>query len=337
MPVLIVAVINTGHQYLSALNAIGGIDEGDWRDHAVRSLHLDNSDPAMLDVLAAGLVHVLPVLAMALLVGGVWEQVFATYRRRQRESGLLVIAVLMTLLMPPGVSLVHLAVGMSFAIVFGKGIFGGEGKTFLNPALLGAAVMLISFPTALTGHPLWGGIAGYGGSRAFALYHHDGSDGLASAGIDWWGAFLGNLQGMMGTTSLLAIGLCGALLVVTRIASWRLILGQLLGLTLVVMLCNVFGGEQGITTLAWHWHVVLGSFAFGAVFLATDPASSASTNAGRWAQGLMVGALVVMMRVANPAHPDGVILAVLMGSILAPLIDHVVIWFNVKQRARGDG
>jgi Na+-transporting NADH:ubiquinone oxidoreductase subunit B len=337
VPVLIAAVINTGQKYLSALNAIGGIDEGDWRDGVVRGLGLDYSDPAMLDVLAAGLVHVLPVLGMALLVGGVWEQLFSTYRRRQRESGLLVIAVLMTLLMPPGVSLVHLSVGMSFAIVFGKGIFGGEGKTFLNPALVGAVVMLISFPTALTGHPLWTGIAGYGGTRALALYHNEGSDGLASAGIDWWGAFLGDLQGMMGTTSLLAIGLGGVVLIVTRIASWRLILGQLLGLMLVVTLGNLFAGERGIATLPWHWHVVLGSFAFGAVFLATDPASSASTNAGRWVQGLVVGALVVMMRVVNPAHPDGVVLAILMGSILAPLIDHVVIWFNVKQRARGYG
>lgn len=337
VPVLIAAVINSGHQYLSALNAIGGMGEGDWRDRAVRGLGLDYSDPTVLDVLAAGLVHVLPVLGMALLIGGIWEQLFATYRRRQRESGLLIIAVLMTLLMPPGVSLMHLAVGMSFAIVFGKGIFGGEGKTFLNPALVGAAVMLISFPTALTGHPLWTGIAGYGGSRALALYHHEGNDGLAAAGIDWWGAFFGNLQGMMGTTSLLAIGLGGAMLIVTRIASWRLILGQLLGLVLVVTLCNLFGSEPGIATLPWHWHVVLGSFAFGAVFLATDPASSASTNAGRWVQGLIVGALIVMMRVANSAHPDGVILAILMGSILAPLIDHVVIWFNVRQRARGYG
>jgi Na+-transporting NADH:ubiquinone oxidoreductase subunit B len=335
--VLIAAVVNTGHQYLSALNAIGGMDEGDWRDGVVRSLHLDYSDPAMLDVLVAGLVHVLPVLGTALLVGGVWEQLFATYRCRPRERGLLVIAVLMTLLMPPGVSLVHLAVGISFAIVFGKGIFGGEGKTFLNPALVGTAVMLISFPTALTGHLLWSGIAGYGGSRAFALYHQEGYDGLASAGIDWWGAFIGNLQGMMGTTSLLAVGLGGAVLIMTRIASWRLILGQLLGLTLVATLCNIFSGEQGIATLPWHWHVLLGTFAFGAVFLATDPASSASTNAGRWVQGVVVGALVVMMRVANPAHPDGVILAVLMGSILAPLIDHIVIWFNVKQRARAGG
>jgi Na+-transporting NADH:ubiquinone oxidoreductase subunit B len=124
---------------------------------------------------------------------------------------------------------------------------------------------------------------------------------------------------------------------VTRIASWRLIVGQLLGLALAVTLFDQFGDEQGIATLAWHWHLVLGSFAFGAVFLTTDAASAASTNAGRWTQGLIVGALIVTMRVANPAHPDGVILAILMGSILAPLIDHVVIWFNVKQRARGYG
>jgi Na+-transporting NADH:ubiquinone oxidoreductase subunit B len=337
VPVLIAAVVNTGHQYLSALNTMGGIDEGDWRDRLVQSLRLDYADPGWFDVLAAGLVHVLPVLAVALLVGSVWEQVFAVGRRRRRESGLLVIPVLMTLLMPPGVSLVHLAVGMSFAMVFGKGIFGGEGKTFLSPAVLGAAVTLISFPTALTNHPLWTGVAGYGGTRAFALYHNDGAEGLAAAGIDWWGALIGNVQGMMGTTSLLAIGLGGAVLIVMRIASWRLIVGQLLGLVLVVTLCNLLGGDRGITTLEWHWHLVLGSFAFGAVFLATDPASSASTNAGRWAQGLIVGALVVMIRIVNPAHPDGVILAILMGSILAPLIDHVVIRLNVRQRTRGYG
>lgn len=336
-PVLIVAIVNTGHQYLSALDTAGAMNAGDWRDRLAGSLGLDYSQPGLLDVIAAGLLHVLPVLAVALLVGGVWEQVFATYRRRRKESGLLVIAVLMTLLMPPSVSLVHLAIGMSFAIVFGKGIFGGEGKTFLNPAVVGAAVLMISFPTALTGHALWTGVAGYSGTRAISIYHLGGADGLAAAGIDWWGAFFGNVQGMMGTTSLLAIALGGAVLIVTRIASWRLVLGQVLGLVLAGTLCNIFGSGQGVANLPWHWHLVLGSFAFGAVFLATDPASAASTNTGRWLQGLIVGALVVALRVANPAHPDGVILALLMGSILTPLIDHVVIWFNVRQRARGYG
>jgi Na+-transporting NADH:ubiquinone oxidoreductase subunit B len=226
---------------------------------------------------------------------------------------------------------------MSFAIVLGRGIFGGEGKTFVNPAVVGAAMMMISFPVALAGHPLWTEVAGYSGTRALAFFHTGGSAGLASAGIDWCSAFLGNLQGMMGTTSVLAIALGAAVLIVTRIASWRLILGQLLGVALVAGVCNMFGGEQGVETLPWQWHLVLGSFAFGAVFLTTDPASAAATNAGRWAQGFVVGALVVTLRVANPAHPDGVVLAILMGSMLAPLIDHVVIWFNVKQRVRGHG
>jgi Na+-transporting NADH:ubiquinone oxidoreductase subunit B len=333
-PVLIGAVINTGHQYLSALNAIGNMDKGDCRDRMVQGLGLNPSDPAMFDVLAAGLVHLLPVLAMALLVGGVWEQLFATYRRRKRESGLLLIAVLMTLLMPPGVSLAHLAIGMSFAMVFARGIFGGEGKTFVNPAVVGAAFMLISFPTALTGHPLWSGIAGYGGTRAFALYDSEGKDALASAGVDWWAAFFGNLQGMMGTTSLLAIGLGGALLIVTGIASWRLIVAQFCGLVLAVILCNVFGDEQGIATLAVHWHVVLGGFAFGAVFMATDPVSASQTNAGKWVFGILIGFMTWLIRVVNPAFPEGIMLAILFANIFAPVIDYFVVQANVRRRLK---
>lgn len=336
-PVLVAAVVNTGYQYLAALERLGGVEDGDWRDIAIRALGADGSPSAGLDVVIAGLVHVLPVLAMAYLVGVVWDRMFAQLRRRPRESGLLVTAVLMTLLMPPAVSIVHLAVGMSFAVVFGKSIFGGEGKTFLSPAVVGAAVMLISFPTALTNHPLWPGVAGYGGSRALAVYHSEGGDGLASLGIDWWSAFFGSVQGLMGTTSMLAIAAGGAILVAARIASWRLILGQIIGLALVASLFNMLGDEHGIGHLGGHWHLVLGAFAFGAVFLATDPAGAASTNPGRWVQGLIVGALVVLIRIANPAHPDGVILAIFMGSVLAPLIDHVVIWFNVRQRARQHG
>ncbi len=337
VPVLVAAVINTGYQYLSSLERLGGVEDANWRDIAIRALGAGSASSGGVDVAIAGLVHVLPVLGIAYLVGIVWDRLFAQLRRRQRESGLLVTAVLLTLLMPPGVSVVHLAVGMSFAVIFGKGIFGGEGKTFLSPAVVGAAVMLISFPTALTNHPLWPGIAGYGGTRAMAAYQSEGSDGLALLGIDWWGSFFGNIPGLMGTTSVLAIVAGGAILVAARIASWRLILGQVIGLALVATLVNVLSDEHGVGSLGWHWHLVLGAFAFGAVFLATDPASAAATNTGRWIQGLIVGALVVLVRVGNPAHPDGVILAILMGSVLAPLIDHVVIWFNVRRRAREYG
>ena len=336
-PVLIAAILNTGYQYLIALDVAGEQGVPDWRDRAVATLGVDVTDPSNLDVIVAGLVHVLPVLGVALLSGLAWERVFVTYRRRQFERGVLVIALIFTLLMPPAVSLLHVVFGMSFAIIFGRNVFGGEGRTFLNPALLGVAVMQISFPAALTGHALWTGIAGYAGTRTFAIYQQQGEDGLLWAGIDWWGAFVGSVPGMMGTTSVLAVVLGGFILVLTRIASWRLIVGQLLGLIFVATLANGLAGAAGVATLAWYWHIVLGSFAFGAVFVATDSASSASTDAGRWVQGFVAGALVVIIRVANPAHPDGVIAALLLASILAPLIDHIVIWFNVRQRAARDG
>jgi Na+-transporting NADH:ubiquinone oxidoreductase subunit B len=335
LPVIIAAVLNTGYQYLLALDVAGGEGVGDWRDNALRSLGVSYQDPSVFGMVMAGLVHIMPVLFVAVLAGGLCERAFATKRDQPMTADFLVIAVVFTLLMPPAASLVHVALGMAFAIIFGKGVFGGEGKTFLNPALLGAAVVQISFPVSLVGHPLWTGVAGYSGSNAFALYDQNGGGALTWAGLEWWSAFLGTTQGMIGTTSVLAVLLGGTLLVWSRIASWRLICGQVLGLLLIATLCNLLGG--GILGLQWYWHLVLGSFAFGTVFVATDPASSASTDAGRWIQGLLVGGLVVMIRVVNESHPDGVIPALLMGSILAPLIDYIVIWFNVRQRARRHG
>ena len=335
VPVIIAAVLNTGYQYLLALDVAGGEGVGNWRDNTVRSLGVSYQDPSVFSMVMAGLVHIVPVLFVAVLAGGLCERAFATKRDQPMTADFLVIAIVFTLLMPPAASLVHVALGMAFAIIFGKGVFGGEGKTFLNPALLGAAVVQISFPVSLVGHPLWTGVAGYSGSTAFALYDQDGSGALTWAALEWWSAFLGTTQGMIGTTSVLAVLLGGALLVWRRIASWRLICGQVVGLVLVATLCSLLGG--GILGLPWYWHLVLGSFAFGTVFVATDPASSASTDAGRWTQGLLIGGLVVMIRVVNESHPDGVIPALLMGSILAPLIDYIVIWFNVRQRAQRHG
>lgn len=335
LPVIIAAVLNTGYQYLRALEVAGGEGVGDWRDNAVHSLGIGYEDPSAFGMVMVGLIHFLPVLFVAVFAGGLCERAFATKRDQPMTTDFVLIAIVFTLLMPPAASLVHVALGMGFAVIFGKAVFGGEGKTFLNPALLGVAVVQISFPVSLVGHPLWTGVAGYSGSDAFALYSQDGGGALTWAGLEWWSAFIGTTQGMIGTTSVLAVILGGALLVWSRIASWRLICGQVLGLALVGALCNLLG--DGILGLPWYWHLVLGSFAFGTVFVATDPASSASTDAGRWIQGLLVGGLVVMMRVVNESHPDGVIPALLLGSILAPLIDHIVIWFNVRQRAQRHG
>ncbi len=224
---------------------------------------------------------------------------------------------------------------MSFSIIFAHGIFGGEGRGFLNPALVGVAFVQITFPSALNNHPWWSELNGYAGTRHLATFHQQSVDGFLWTDYQWWDAFVGTVQGLMGTTSVLAILIGAAVLLYGRIASWRLLAGQLIGVIGIVTVINMAGG--GILDMPWYWHVVLGSYAFTAVFIATDPASSAATNAGRWIQGLLSGALVVFFRVVNPSHPDGVIPVLLLMSLSAPLIDHIVIWFNIRIRARAIG
>lgn len=335
VPVMAAAVLNTGHQYLLALHIAGEEAMNGWRYDFIRGLGTDHQYPSVFGMASAGLVHIVPVLIIAMMAGGTCERIFAARRDRSMEKGFMVSAVVFTLLMPPAVSLFHVAFGMIFGIVFGKSVFGGDGKTFLNPALLGAAVVQISFPTAHSNHPLWDGIAGYSGSGIFAEFHESGGGAFVGAGIDWWDAFTGVQQGMLGTTSVLAVLAGGVILVWSRIASLRLMLGHVIGLVLVATACNSLG--DGMLAMPWYWHLVLGGFAFGVVFVATDPASSAATDSARWIQGLIVGGLVVMIRVVNPSHPDGVVIALLLGSVLAPLIDYAVIWFNVRQRARRYG
>lgn len=303
----------------------------DWRNSFAQFFSVESVDPGIYDIIVAGLIHVMPVFVIALLAAGFWERLFTNIRKRSFDIGVIYTALVFTLLMPPGVSLFHTLFGMSFAIIFAQGIFGGEGRSFLNPALVGVAVVQITFPSALTNHPLWTELNGFTGIRHFVTYHQQG----VFSDFTWWDAFLGNTQGLMGTTSVLAVLLGAAVFVVARIASWRLLAGMLIGVILVATICNWLGGD--ILDLSWHWHVVLGSFGFAAVFIATDPSSSASTNNGRWIQGILTGALVVLLRVVNPSHPDSVIPVLLLMSMSAPLIDHIVIWFNIRRRASGHG
>ncbi len=335
IPVLIAAVINTGYQYLLALDINAGIASGDWRDQIIQSFGIDYTNPGIYEMAIAGLTHVLPVFATAILAGGVWERVFAASRHRRFDPGVVYTALVFTMLMPPGATFFHIVFGMSFAVVIAKAIFGGEGMTFLNPALVGVAIVQISFPGALTDHPLWTGINGYAGTTTFSIFDQQGTAGLIWSDINWWNAFAGNTQGLIGTTSVLAILLGAVILVYARIASWRLLAGQLAGLIVAATLFNLAGA--GIQAMPWYWHAVLGSFAFCTVFISTDPGSSAATNTGRWWQGFLAGSLIVFVRVVNPSHPDGVIPVLLLLSMSAPLIDHVVIWFNIRRRALGHG
>ena len=334
VPVGIAALLNTGYQYLRVLAENPALESDDIRSRIARGLGASFQNPGIYDMLAAGLAHLLPILVLALITGGLWERIIADRRQRPVESGFVLIALLFTLLLPGAAAFSHVVFGMSFAILVGKAIFGGEGRTFLSPALLGIAIVQVSFPGSAGQHPLWQGLSGYGGSEAFALFHRGGEAALNAADINLWSAFIGNTPGPMGTTSVLAVALGAVLLLVTRIISWRLLVAQIFGLAVFVTLFNMAGAESGASTMTVHWHLLLGSFLFAAVFLACDPAASCCTNPGRWIQGFVIGALVVLIRIGNSTHPDAVIPALLLASILAPLIDHAVIAVNIHRRSR---
>ena len=334
VPVSIAAVLNSGYQYLAVLAREPERMGDDLRSNLAHALGASYDDPGLYDWLAAGLAHFLPLLLLALVIGGFWERIIAERCQRALEPGFILIALLFTLLLPGSAPFSHVIYGMSFAILLGKGIFGGDGKTFLSPALLGIAIVQVSFPSAAGQHPLWQGLAGYAGSDAVALFHRGGEAALAQAGIDLWSAFVGSTSGTLGTTSVLAVILGAGLLLLNRVISWRLLLAQLVGLAVLATLFNLTAADTGASTMPLHWHLLLGSFAFGAVFIACDPVASCCTNPGRWIQGFLIGALVVLIRVANSTHPDAVVPAMLLASITAPLIDHSVIAWNIRQRAR---
>jgi Na+-transporting NADH:ubiquinone oxidoreductase subunit B len=333
LPVSIAALFNVGYQYLAGLANTVENQTNDLAGRIVQLLGASHQDPGFYDYLVAGLAHMGPIMIVALLTGAAWERLIAERRQRPFEPGFIVIALLFTLLLPGAAPLSHVIFGMSFAILVGKGIFGGEGKTFLSPALLGIAIVQISFPAATSLNPLWNGLSSYAGSDAFALYHRGGEAALVANDINLWSAFIGSTPGPIGTTSVLAVLLGAGFLIFTRIIAWRLLLAQIIGLVVTAGLFNLLTADSSAGAMPAYWHILLGSFAFSAVYLACDPVASSCTNPGRWIQGFLIGALVVLIRVANPTHPDAVIPVILLASILAPLIDHAVITINIRRRA----
>jgi Na+-transporting NADH:ubiquinone oxidoreductase subunit B len=337
LPCLAMALYNSGHQANLALAGLGLAAAPGWRGAVLDALGVGTDPASLWQSLCHGALYVLPILAVSLAVGAFWERLFATLRRRPLGEGLVVTALVFTLVLPPAAPLWQVALGMSFGIVIGKEIFGGTGKNILNPALVGLAFLYFGYPTEMTGDPLWSGVAGYRGSAALGTVAAGGMEALAQSGVTWWRSFLGPTQGMLGTTSTLACLLGAAVLVATRVASWRIMAGVLLGMIGAALAFNALGDGAGpIFALPWYWHLTLGGFAFGMVFLATDPVSAAMTDAGRWVYGLLIGGVIVLVRVANPVHPDGVMLAVLFANISAPLIDYFVVWANIRRRARRD-
>jgi Na+-transporting NADH:ubiquinone oxidoreductase subunit B len=289
-------------------------------------------DPSnVVDCLIHGLGYFLPLYVIVFLAGIVFEIWFAAVRGHEVNEGFFVTSILFTLTLPAGIPWWMAVLGIVFGVVIGKEVFGGTGKNFLNPALTGRAFLYFAYPAAMSGDAVW--VAVDGVTQATPL--GNAAQGL-EYGVDMMSAFIGNMPGTIGGESILAIALAAVVLLATRIASWRIMLGCVIGLVATVGLFNVVDSTNPMFSMGPVWHILLGGFAFGAVFMATDPVSAAQTNTGRLIYGILIGFMCALIRVLNPAFPEGMMLAILFGNLFAPLIDNFVVQSNIKRRmARG--
>ena len=279
-----------------------------------------------------GAVYFLPIYIVTFLVGISWEILFAIRRGHEVNEGFFVTSILFALTCPPDIPLWQVALGISFGVVIGKEVFGGTGKNFLNPALTGRAFLYFAYPAQMSGDAVWTAVDGHTGATPLAVVASDGMAALQEQ-WSWMDAFLGSIPGSIGETSTLAILIGGVLLLLTRVASWRIISGVMIGMILLSTLFNLVGSQDNPAfAMPWYWHLVTGGFAFGMIFMATDPVSAAMTNGGKWAFGILIGVMTVLIRVVNPAFPEGIMLAILFANLFAPLMDHFVVQANIKRR-----
>ena len=335
IPCIIMAFYNTGLQANSAITALGLDSATGWRVEFLQWLGVSLNPESVLACMAHGAMYFFPIYITTLVIGGLCEVLFATVRGHEVNEGFLVTSMLYTLTMPASAPLWQVALGISFGVVIGKEIFGGTGKNFLNPALTGRAFLYFAYPANMSGDTIWTPVDGFSGATALGITAIEGHGALVQAGIDWSSAFLGTIQGSIGETSTLACLLGALFLVITRIGNWRFIAGCLLGMIAFSSILNWIGSDTNpMFSMPWYWHLVLGGYAFGLAYMVTEPVSGAMTNLGRWIYGGLIGFMAVMIRVINPAFPEGMMLAILFGNIFAPLIDHFVVKAHIARRAR---
>jgi len=321
-----------GHNALEAMVLLDAPALDGWRGW-IFALLAGYDASSIWNCLIYGAVFYVPIYAVTFVVGGIWEVLFAVKRGHEVNEGFFVTSILFSLTLPATIPLWQVALGISFGVVVGKEIFGGTGKNFLNPALTGRAFLYFAYPAQISGDAVWTAVDGYSGATALGLAAAGGVEQVMAEGITWMDAFLGNIQGSVGEVSTLAILVGGAILLTTRVASWRIMAGVMLGMMATSTLFNLIGSESNpMFAMTWQWHLVLGGFAFGMVYMATDPVSAAMTDTGRWSYGILIGVMCVLIRVVNPAFPEGMMLAILFANLFAPLFDWSVVRANVRRR-----
>ncbi len=367
LPCIFMALYNTGYQAQKILASgaasipateswAEAIWTGYWRYDVLRYFGVLNesyvaSDPgsflslgSMFGCLLYGALYFIPVYLVTMIVGGHCELIFSIVRKHEINEGFLVTGMLYPLTLPPTIPLWQVALGIIFGVVVGKEIFGGTGRNFLNPALTGRAFLYFAYPKQISGNGVWTAVDGYTGATALGKIAESPAGqstgqimadlSAPMAGTNWWDCFIGNVHGSMGETSTLCCLLGAALLIFSRIGSWRIMAGLAMGVTVLSTLFWLTF-DQPVMRILPHWHFVVGGLAFGTVFMATDPVSASMTQTGKWIYGFLIGMVTVIVRSVNPAFPEGIMLAILFGNVCAPLIDYFVVQANIKQRMSG--
>jgi len=331
-PAMFYGMYNVGYQGNLSLAAMGASGLEGWHGWLI-TLFAGHDASSVWDCFVYGAVYFLPIYAVTFVVGGFWEVLFAMKRGHEINEGFFVTSILFALICPPSIPLWQVALGISFGTVLGKEVFGGTGKNFLNPALTGRAFLFFAYPAYMSGDKVWFAVDGFTGATPLALAAEGGIQAVEAAGITWMDAFIGNIPGSVGEVSTIAILLGLAVLLISKVASWRIVAGVAIGMVTTAFMFNTISSDTNpMFEVSAAWHFVLGGFAFGMVFMATDPVSAAMTDAGKWIFGALIGVMVVLIRVINPAFPEGMMLAILFANLFAPIIDHFVVEANIKRR-----
>ena len=332
VPCIFMAMWNTGYQINSAMQQMGAATTGEWRGIIIDILGIGYNPSNPLANVFHGFLYFFPVFLVCNMVGGLWEGLFAMVRKHEINEGFLVTGMLFPLTLPPTIPLWQVAIGISFGVVIGKEVFGGTGKNFLNPALTGRAFLYFAYPVEITGDAVWIAVDGFTYATPLGAAAADGMAAVTST-VTWTQAFLGTIPGSMGETSTIACLIGAAILIATRVGSWQIIVSMTVATVVCAELLYAIGSDTNpMFQMNAAWHLVLGGYAFGCVYMATDPVSATMTPAGRWVYGALIGFMTVLIRVINPAFPEGVMLAILFGNVFAPAIDYVAIQANIKRR-----
>ena len=348
-PAMFWGMYNVGDQAIAGLNHLYTADKltaviaADWHYWFTQMLGGTLSASAGWgSKMLLGATYFLPIYAVVFAVGGFWEVLFCMVRKHEVNEGFFVTSILFALIVPPTLPLWQAALGITFGVVVAKEIFGGTGRNFLNPALAGRAFLFFAYPGQISGDLVWNAADGFSGATPLSQWSQGGQadvvNTITGQSITWMDAFVGHLPGSIGEVSTLAILIGGAFIVIMGIASWRIIAGTMIGMIVAATLFNIIGSDTNpMFNMPWQWHLVLGGFAFGMMFMATDPVSAAFTNKAKWWYGALIGAMAVMVRVVNPAYPEGMMLAILFANLFAPLFDNLVVQGNIKRRLARHG